>query len=169
MADGLEVSIDAGPEFERVDAALADESATLAMKLRDAVNREVEPWIADAEAAVISIPIKGVGRQSGLRREVAGSISKNISGAPEDFEVVVEASLPAGSGEENERAIPAGMDRETGWRHPVFGNRRVWVQQIPLRHHWFTGTLDDGRNDDVTNVLQNALEEAANNIAHAGG
>lgn len=165
--DGVEFSVDEGPEWNRVVAALDDVSATLASRIRDAVSHAVDPWMTEAQANVATMPIKGIGRQSGLRREVADSVNKDVTGSPQDFEVTVTSSLPHGVGEENEAAIPPGMDRDTGWRHPVFGNNRTWVTQVPLRHHWFTGVFDD-RGNDVSNQIQDVLDEARDNISHAG-
>jgi hypothetical protein len=166
--DGVEFSIREGPEWERVQAALDDVSTTLGRKIADAVDKAVDPWVAEAEANVATTPIKGVGKQTGLRQDVAHSVvEKETSRGDGNFDINVTSSLPHGVGAENEAIIPLGFDRDTGWSHPVFGNRDVWVQQIPLRHGWFSGTFDN-RGDDITNVIQNALDEARDSIARAG-
>lgn len=165
--DGVDFSIENGPEWGRVESALSDVSATLATEIHDAVTDMVNPWAAEAEARVSSMPIKGVGRQTGLRAEVAAGVNKSDGGTPEDFTVEVTASLPPGVGEENEGVIPMGLDRLSGWRHPVFGNRNNWVQQIPLVHGWFSGTFDN-KHDDVENEIQGKLEAARDKIIAAG-
>lgn len=43
-----------------------------------------------------------------------------------------------------QRALPRLMNRGR-WRHPVFGNRDVWVEQRPGNRGWFTDTLNAKR------------------------
>lgn len=165
--DGVEFGIEKGSEWDRVIEQLRVTNDTLPKDIRDDVSRMVDPWMAHAEADIASYPIKGIGKQTGLRREVAGSVSKDVNGPVDFFTVQVTSSLPAGSGEENEAIIPLGMDVISGWRHPVFGNRNVWVQQIPLRHKWFSGAFDD-HDDEVEREIQDKLEAARDAIAAAG-
>lgn len=68
----------------------------------------------------------------------------------------------------DEAIIPRGLDRPQGWRHPVFGNKDVWVTQRPLRPGWFTETFANG-HDEIENALTDALEWARDTVAAAGG
>jgi hypothetical protein len=68
----------------------------------------------------------------------------------------------------DEAIIPRGLDRVSGWRHPVFGNRSVWVRQTASKPGWFTDTLGDGRFD-IQEGLTDELETSAHNIGAAGG
>src|SRR4051812_26673285 len=76
--EGVEFGIEKGSEWDRVIAILADTNAEFTKETKEAVSRLVDPWMSQAEADVASTPIKGVGKQSGLRREVAGSVSKDV-------------------------------------------------------------------------------------------
>lgn len=165
MPDGIGVSAEKGPEWDAVVAALNEVSATLPEEIKGRVVAVVDPWIAEAEAAVIAMPIKGVGKQTGLRGAVAAHVDKTTDGVPEDFEVAVSANNP---GTPSEVIIPLGLDRPTGWRHPVFGKKKTWVQQIPLTHDWFTDAFGLHRSDEVANEIQDALDGAANRIDDAG-
>lgn len=165
--DGVEFGIDKGSEWDRVISVLADTNAEFAKQTKEAVSRMVDPWVAQAEADVASTPIKGIGKQSGLRREVAASVSKAVNGTADFFTVEVTSSLPPGVGEENEAIIPLGMDRVSGWRHPVFGHRNVWVQQTSLRPKWFSGAFDD-HHDEVEREIADKLDAARDRIAAAG-
>jgi hypothetical protein len=165
--EGVEFDISRGPEWDRVQAALTNVAAELPKEIKDSVSSMVDPWKAHAEADVISTPIKGVGKQTGLRREVAASVDKHVDGTAENFEVSVTSSLPHGIGEENEAIIPLGMDRAGGWRHPVFGHMDTWVQEVPLRHKWFTGAFED-HQDEVEREIQSKLDAARDAIAAAG-
>lgn len=165
--NGVEISISKGPEWERVLAELARTNAELATSIRESVAALVDPWAVKAEADVASMPIKGTGRQSGLRREVASGVHKAVTGTADKFDVAVTAVMPHGSGEENEAIIPKGMDRASGWKHPVFGNRSVWVTQTPLRPGWFSDAFDNKR-DDVQRDIQSKLDEARDRIAGSG-
>lgn len=167
MADGIEFHIEGGPEWDRVVAALTEVAATLPTKIHNKVTDSVDPWIAQAKTNVITTPVKGVTRSTGLRREVANSVSKDVTGTTDRFEVTVTSSLPPGQGEENEAAIPPGMESEVGWRHPVFGHMNRWVQQVPLRHHWF-GQAFENHQDEVSRDIQHELDDARDFISRAG-
>lgn len=161
---GVSFSSSKGSEWDRVIAALAEVADTLANAIRSRVAIMVDPWIDQAEIDVESMPIKGVGKQTGLRDNVARHVSKNVDGVAEDFTVSVDANLP---GNEGEQIIPLGLDRLTGWRHPVFGKRNTWVQQIPLSHEWFTDQFE-GRDEEVSSAIEGVLEDAANRVDDAG-
>lgn len=162
--DGIDFDTSKGEGWDPTIAALDEVSSTLAEDIKARVENIVDPWITEAKAQVESMPIKGVGKQKGLRGNVAHNVDKTVTGDGGDFTVSVDANLP---GDEGEQIIPLGLDRLTGWRHPVFGNPKVWVQQVPLTHEWFTDAFE-GRSDQIENEIQDALDEAVNKIADAG-
>lgn len=72
--------------------------------------------------------------RSGLRDTIAAAIvvRTRLSGNEVGVRILVDLSkLPA-----DQRTLPAKLDAAKGWRHPVYGNRRVWVTQVG-RPWWF--------------------------------
>jgi hypothetical protein len=65
-----------------------------------------------------------------------------------------------------ESIIPRGLDRPQGWRHPVFGNRDVWVTQRGTGS-WFTDTFQDGQGP-IRDSLTDVLEDARDTVARSG-
>jgi hypothetical protein len=66
----------------------------------------------------------------------------------------------------NEAGLPRGFDNgPRGFRHPVYGNRNVWVQQ--RGGSWFREPIAEHR-DEVEKDLTDVLEAMAKRIAAAG-
>lgn len=88
--------------------------------IRRALNKNLkvaaQPAAASARAAVLSIPTKGPG--TGLRGRIAAGIKVKVSSSSVRI---------ASTG----RLAPEMEGVEPRWRHPVYGNREVWVQQPP--------------------------------------
>lgn len=169
----LSFSAEKGAEWDAVEAALGDEELTLGDSIRARVDSVVAEWQAQAEAAIETLPIKGVGRQSGLREAIARNTNKSSDGDGSAWSITVEADNP--STNPNEARLPQGFDNDTGFRHPVFANpnmprsRWTWVQQVPLRHEWFTGTLNDSKRNNVSNEMTDAINDGLQRIDDAGG
>jgi hypothetical protein len=123
--------------------------------LRREFRRAGQPALRDVRSAVQSIPVRGVrgggGRQraewrrsrskrgggpTGLRSSVAkATVMETAFGVSARVRFRVKASaMPPG-----QQKLPRYLDRADGWRHPVFGNREVWVRQIGKP--WFAVTL----------------------------
>jgi hypothetical protein len=62
-------------------------------------------------------------RAAGLRETVARATRLQITAKGVRF-LVDSKQLPA-----DQRSLPRHLDSDKGWRHPVFGNRSVWVSQ----------------------------------------
>ncbi len=58
---------------------------------------------------------------------------------------------------------PKRTNRAGGWRHPVFGNRAVWVQQTG-KVKWFDRAFE-GQQNHYTRQVQFALADMVNRIA----
>ena len=72
----------------------------------------------------------------GLRATVAAGLQTKItnSGPRQGVRIRVDTTrLGHGGG-----SLPALLDGQRPWRHPVFGHRDVWVQQTPSPTGWFT-------------------------------
>lgn len=165
--DRIEFDADKGEEWDATIAAMQEVADTLPDDIRGRVSDQVEPWVTEAQGQVIAIPIKGVGKQKGLRAAVAAHVERSDSGDASHFEINVEADNPGT--QPSEVIIPLGLDRPTGWRHPVFGNRNVWVQQVPLSHDWFTDIFNEDKANDVADAMSDAINDGLDRIAEAGG
>ncbi|HEX4812252.1 MAG TPA: hypothetical protein VFV66_05815 [Nonomuraea sp.] len=54
-------------------------------------------------------------------------------------------------------------NRSSGWRHPVYGNREVWVQQHG-KTKWFDHAFE-GQRDHYKQAVESALSDMAERIA----
>lgn len=149
-----------GPEFKRVEGALAVQDATIPRRVHRAMRSHAERLAEKARQKVIRLPIRGTsGKHTGMRARVAAGVRVVEAGNA----VRVITTMP----EQDEAIIPRGLDRKIGWRHPVFGNRNVWVRQRPYRAGWFVDTFAEG-GDDIADGIEDVLEDAADNIAARG-
>jgi hypothetical protein len=58
---------------------------------------------------------------------------------------------------------PKRTNRASGWRHPVYGNREIWVQQNG-KVKWFDHAFE-GQQDHYRRAVQFALADMVNRIA----
>lgn len=151
------ISITAGPEWKRVADALAAQNATLGERFREQLRDAADELSARAQAKVMMIPAR-TGQSTGLRRRVAKGVGTKITGSG----VQITTSM----NERDEVNLPAYLDIQSGWRHPVFGNRHVWVHQA-TGGSWFRETIEHGQ-PMIQNKLEEIFEDAAEFIGRAG-
>nr|WP_024067029.1 hypothetical protein [Streptomyces sp. F2]AHC28108.1 hypothetical protein pFP3.6c [Streptomyces sp. F2] len=58
-------------------------------------------------------------------------------------------------------------NRASGWRHPVYGNREVWVQQTG-KVRWFDRAFE-GQHNTYEHAVKSALADMVNRIASRSG
>lgn len=149
-----------GPEWKRVEAALAKVDAAFPAELRNQVEDLAEPLAQKARDKVVSLPTPSNSGHTGLRARVAAGVAVAVGGGP-------GVRITTSMADPDERVIPRGLDNgPKGWRHPVFGNRAVWVQQPG--YSWFLETMQDSQ-DDFEGALTDVIEDMANDVADAGG
>jgi hypothetical protein len=66
---------------------------------------------------------------AGLRESIARAVSGGISTSSARTGVSVTWKAAAAKMPNKQRNLPKGFNSAKGWRHPVFGNREVWVAQ----------------------------------------
>lgn len=72
-------------------------------------------------------------RGAGLRETIAAGVRLQITA--KGVRIIASAArLP-----DAQKSLPRHLDSEKGWRHPVFGNREVWVRQAG--GPWFAETI----------------------------
>lgn len=160
MPKGVQYQVVLGDDFSRAREALRHVDKALPRKLRQALIDAAGPAVKDAQSRVQSIPTYGH-EHTGLRRRVARGVKVLASPAAEVPYLRVVTSMPAA----DEAIIPRGLDRQEGWRHPVFGNRDHWVTQH-TGGSWFREAIADHR-DDFERGLTDALEWAADYVDRA--
>jgi hypothetical protein len=146
-----------GPEWRRVVEALRREDKMLPKDLNNGLRKHIPAAVARAKAAVMRLPAPGP-KHTGLRRRVSGGVDWHRT--PVGYRITTSMNQP------DESIIPLGLDRASGWRHPVYGNMNVWVQQ--RGYSWFRETIADHR-EEFQSGLTGALQNAAEDIADAGG
>lgn len=150
------VDVDMGPEWRTVRAALEREEKSASRKLTNALEEAAGPIIAKVQGEALALPARGK-KHTGLRARVAAGVRVQ----PGRQGVRIVATAPLG-----ERGLPRGLDNgPRGWRHPVYGNRDVWVQQ--RGGSWFREPIAE-EHDSVERRLTDVLEQMADNIANAG-
>lgn len=169
----VEVSVTGGARIHDVAARLREAArADLRKELLQAFRRAGESLVEDEKATVSSLPVRGYpypGRRrrytgpsvsKGLRGKVAAATALKVTLSGDDPRVevkVASAKLPA-----DMKWLPRRLNNDKGWRHPVLGNRHVWVRQVGKE--WFEPT---GRKhfDDFAAEAQQALDRVAAQIA----
>lgn len=149
-----------GDEWRRVGIALREVDKSLPDKLRKAMRDAAKPAAEDAKRRVRALPVHGR-KHTGLRAKVARGVDIQAGvGRGLGVRIVTGMANP------QERKLPLYLDDQRGWRHPVFGNRHIWVKQT-TGGSWFRSTIAEHR-PQMEHDLAKVLEEAANTIANAG-
>lgn len=146
----MEIRSNGGHDFRELAAKLrkaGGQGKALRSALTKTLRTEAKPLVEDLQDSVRKVQSKGVAGRGAARREefaargarrprakshalratIARSIRSRVqySGKTYGLRVFVDASsLP-----QQERRLPAYLNRPQGWRHPVWGHRDRWVQQ----------------------------------------
>jgi hypothetical protein len=158
--DGVNVWVEAGPEFTRVANALRDMDTKAPSRFRAALKKAATPIVQDVRAAALALPARK-GKHTGLRTRLAKGVGVQ-AGVGKSARMRIVTKMPAG-----EEALPRGEDSGAqGWRHPVFGNTDNWVNQAG--GSWFRETIADDQ-DFLEERVNQVLQDARDQIAAAGG
>lgn len=155
---GLGFTVIAGPEWERVIAALGRANDNLPKELGDAIEADAENLADVARGRVLGLPTPRNAGHTGLRAKVAAGVhvDRRSTGS-----VRVQTSMPTRS----EGIIPRGLDRPKGWRHPLFGDKDHWYSNPG--YDWFLSTFSNSEKL-IERDLDKVLERAADRIDRAG-
>jgi hypothetical protein len=107
-----------------------------AAKAFDATKASRSVGEARAKGLAKSVEDTRAGRH-GLRATIARAIQTKITTS--GFRTGVRIRVDGTKLPEDQRTLPQALDAEGGWRHPVFGNREVWVDQFGKP--WFASTI----------------------------
>jgi hypothetical protein len=121
---------------------------------KDALEPAAAPFVRAVRASVLAIPVIPGGKHTGLRARIAGCAESATWGTGRTVNVAVQMNpqrMPPG-----ELALPLGMEGAKRWRHPVYGDREVWVTQAP--HPYFYQAAD-GFGRAAGEALKASLED----------
>lgn len=127
------------PEQRAQTKALADAAKVLKTtaegketlrKLRKELRTAATPMLKSVRAAALRLPSKGESARRGrpsLRKGLARATKIKISFSQRSAGVMVVTG--PGAMPEGMEGLPPMVEGRVRWRHPVMGNRDVWVQQ----------------------------------------
>jgi hypothetical protein len=101
-------------------------------------------------------------RATSLRAAAAGALTLEVRERPSARarESGVRIRMRAGKMPGDQKRLPKNMNRGR-WRHPVFGNKEVWVSQQTDPPGWFDETFDRQRAS-ATDAITDAFTRAWN-------
>jgi hypothetical protein len=133
----------------------------LAKNMRAALR----PAAAEAKSAIMSMASAGPGTSPALRSSIARKIRPEVKLGGRWSGARVKAFKT-----KNVRGFPHAPKRTNsagGWRHPVFGDRDVWVTQRG-KVDWFDRSFE-GRENTYRRAVLDAMEDMARRIADRAG
>lgn len=161
-------------EFVKFYKALAQVDPDLKKALRKRLMVMAKPVVSDVKQAALSIPSsretggtrKKKGATLGLRASLAAAAKVDFNGTRPGAVLHIRISTTrfmAVSG--RPRTLPYYMEkrRKRPWRHPVFGNSDVWVQQ---EGHAFLMPTVIQHKPKFINEVKNAVDDALNQISN---
>lgn len=168
----IEVEVTGADKLHRVARQLREAARTdLRRELLQAFRKAGRALVDDEKRTVADLPVRGFPYPGRRRRYTGPTVDKNLRAnvaAATGLEVrlsgddpavrvkIANAKMPA-----NQKRMHLKLNRDSGWRHPVLGNRYVWVKQ--QGQEWFEPT---GRKHlaDFTRESLQALDRVAEKI-----
>jgi hypothetical protein len=132
-------------------------------KLKNSLTRRIraagKPIVQDVRAAVLAAPAKGP-RHTGLRAAIAKAVT--IATSTSKGNPGIRFRVPGNRMPSGQRSLPPYFEGYRGnWRHPVFGNREVWVPQDA--HPYFYPTIRR-HADDFRDACRQAVDDALESV-----
>jgi hypothetical protein len=133
----------------------------LAKNMREALK----PGAAEAKSSIMGMGSGGLRTGPALRSSIARKIRPEVKLGGRWSGARVKAFKTR-----NVRGFvnaPKRTNRAGGWRHPLFGNREVWVQQHG-KVDWFDRSFE-GREGVYKQAVEAAMENMARRLAARAG
>lgn len=156
-----EVEVRGGAELRRISLELRRMGGgELTKKLRRELRKAAQPLVPAVRASIMQIPTTG-DKSTGLRRQMAKAtkLEMKTTGRQAGIAIRVDGrKMPSRCGR-----LPSYMEgTRKRWRHPVYGNRNVWVGQ--QAHPYFYNVVRNlGPKSHA--AIQKALAEATREIS----
>lgn len=139
-----------------------EDGKALRKDLAKNMRAALRPAAAEAKSSIMAMPASGLMPSApALRSSVAKKIRPEVKLGGRWSGARVKAFKT-----KNVRGFPNApkrLNRAGGWRHPVFGNREVWVQQRG-KVDWFDRSFE-GREGEYRAAVEQAMEDMARRIA----
>lgn len=133
----------------------------LARGLTKEIRTALQPAVAEAKSAIMSMPSAGGTREgASLRATIARQIKAEarLSGRKAGARVkATKRNMPRGFNN-----APKRTNRAKGWRHPVFGSTDAWAHQTG-KPGWFDDAMRHHR-DDCRRAVVSAMGDSARRI-----
>lgn len=100
-------------------------------------------------------------KASSLRENIAAATGSSVTTRPNAVNLTFR--VRSGGLPPSQRKLVKRWNKASGWRHPVFGNREIWVKQVG--RPYFDKTIGEQR-DTVREGVLSAMESAAEKIIH---
>jgi hypothetical protein len=125
----IDVEVRGGAELVRISRALRGvNNPELKKRFRRELRQAAKPLVPVVRASIQAIPSRT--GDGSLRRDMSKATRIEVRTAGRDANVAIRVDgrkMPAGK-----RSLAAYMEgTKKPWRHPVYGNREVWVRQAP--------------------------------------
>ncbi len=138
----------------------------LRRELRKEIRQAGKPVVADVRRAVMAVNVSSSrggtarpDRSTGLRARVARATGLSVTARGIRIRV---SGRRLGKDAKLAKYLDASLGRYTRWRHPVFGNRKVWAEQkgqpfffVTIRKH----------TKDFRKACFDAMDKTADKIA----
>lgn len=120
-------------------------AAVMAVKVTRGVDEHSRRWDGGRFVLRDDLPKRKPGRwgrrSTGLRARVSGAVG--ISQTRKGVRIRVSAQRVGDYGNTLPRYLDGSLPKSKNWRHPLFGNREIWVTQHGSP--WFFNTIDRHR------------------------
>lgn len=132
-----------GTDFSETADVLRGGGRDVSRSLQRDLRKAAQPMVRAMQSAIVNVGmttevrtgtavgIRGSG--GGLRAAIAGAVRVR----PTSVGAIVDVDTGSLGDREN---LPALIDGQGRWRHPVLGNRNAWVTQWANPTGWFTKT-----------------------------
>lgn len=156
-----------GTNFAHVAEVLRGGGQEIPRSLQRDLVKAARPMRRAMQSAIIDVTMtvsQRNGSAAGLPSTSGGGLRSSIAGAVRIRATSIGAVIDVDTGSLGDREnLPALIDGQGRWRHPVLGNRRAWVTQWANPTGWFTKTAvehgavilhyQEGRSDWYMNRL----------------
>jgi hypothetical protein len=135
-----------------------EDGKQLRRELAKNIREAVKPAMAQARSNLMAVSTVGSASATpALRTTVLGQMKAQarLSGRATGASVKVRRRGPRGF-----ELAARRLNRSKGWRHPLFGNTRVWVKQVARPVEWFDRAMRDSKDDGRRAVVAAAAEMA---------
>lgn len=156
----MDIVVQGGDEFHKLARRLKKAGEVELSKKLNKTIKEIAKTVADEQkAAVKALPAKGA-KHTGLRSRVAGKVRVQVKTTGSDAGVRIQVDKAGTLGN-----MPAYLNIGS-WRHPYFGNKKVWFkQEVPPG--WFDKPAEKS-GPAARKELLGVMEDVAEKIAHGG-